>query len=171
MQIAVTGSSKLAGAIIKEFEATPIRIEQDVDKNKFDVFINCAHVGFQQTVLLEDWFHAWSHDYSKLIINISSRAGLPNLSKGYMYAAQKASLEHMADNLMYNCAEKNCRMTTLCLGMLEETDSSLSYAEVCDMLFYLMSVPEHLEIPKVYLQHADNYLEVQQEKARRYGQT
>ena len=103
MRIAVTGSTKLAGAIVQQLSATSIRIEEDVDKSEFDVFINCAHVGFEQTRLLQEWFNAWSDDNTKLIINISSRAGLPNLSKGYTYGAQKAALDHMTDNLTYNC--------------------------------------------------------------------
>lgn len=171
MQIAVTGSSKLAGAIVDKFSATSIRVEQSVDKSNFDVFINCAHVGFEQTVLLHDWFSAWHNDKNKLIINISSRAGLSNISKGYMYAAQKASLDHLSDNLVYNCEDKLCRITTLCLGMLEETNSSLNYNEVCDMLDYIIHMPTHIEIPKLYLQHADNYIKIQREKAERYART
>lgn len=169
MQIAVTGGSKLAGAIVERFNATSIRVEQPVDKTQYDIFVNCAHVGFEQTRLLEDWFWAWHDDKNKLIINISSRAGLPNLSKGYMYAAQKASLDHMTDNLIYNCENKQCRITTVGLGMLEETSSSLTYDEVCDMLDYILQLPTHIEIPRLYLQHADNYIQIQKEKANRYA--
>lgn len=170
MKIAVTGSSKLAGAIVDRFSATSIRVEDSVDKTQFDVFINCAHVGFEQTMLLEDWFWAW-HDTDKLIINISSRAGLPNLSKGYLYAAQKASLDHLSDNLTYNCKHKKCRITTLGLGMIEENYSSLTYKEICDTIEYVVGLPGHIEIPRMYIQHKDNYLTVQEEKAKRYGQT
>lgn len=166
MRIAVTGSSKLAGAIVKRLKATSIRIEQDVNESEFDVFINCAHVDFEQTRLLDKWFKKWASNRSKLIINISSRAGLPNLSKGYMYAAQKAALDHMTDNIMYNCDYKKCRITTIGLGMLEESFSSISYEEVCDTLEYVINLPHHIEIPRLYLQHADNYVEVQREKAR-----
>ena len=37
--IAVTGSTKLAGSIVDRFKATSIRVEQEVDKSKFDIFI------------------------------------------------------------------------------------------------------------------------------------
>lgn len=168
MKIAVTGSSKLAGAIVKQLSATPIRIEQEVDKSQYDVFINCAHKDFEQTRLLEEWFSTWHNDKSKLIINISSRAGLPNLSKGYMYGAQKAALDHLSDNLIYNCEDKQCRITTIGLGMLEETDSSLTYTEVCDTLQYILNIPKHIEIPRMYIQHTDNYVTIQKEKAKRY---
>jgi NAD(P)-dependent dehydrogenase (short-subunit alcohol dehydrogenase family) len=168
--IAVTGSTKLAGSIVDRFKATSIRVEQEVDKSKFDIFINCAHVGFEQTRLLEEWFKEWSADKTKLIINISSRAGLPNLTKGHMYGAQKAALDHMADNITYNCDYKQCRITTIGLGMLVEDYSSVTYSEVCDTLEYVIGLPPHIEIPRLYLQHADNYTQVQKEKAKRYGQ-
>ena len=35
MRIAVTGSSKLAGSIVEAFNATSIRIEQDINYNDF----------------------------------------------------------------------------------------------------------------------------------------
>ena len=169
MRIAVTGSTKLAGAIVDRLGATSIRIEQDVNESEFDVFINCAHVGFEQTRLLEKWFQKWSHNSSKLIINISSRAGLPNLSKGYMYGAQKAALDHMTDNLMYNCDYKKCRITTIGLGMLQEDFSSITYDEVCDTLSYIINLPSHIEVPRMYLQHSDNYIQIQKEKAERHS--
>ena len=160
MRIAVTGSSKLAGFIIDKYKADSIRVEQVVDKNNYDVFINNAHVGFEQTNLLYEWFDYWKDDSSKLIINVSSRAGLPNLSVGYLYAAQKAALDHLSDNLIYN-SYKKCRITTLNLGMLEDTLSSVKYEEVGVLLDFILSLPKHLEIPRVFLQHSDNYKVVQ----------
>lgn len=167
MRIAVTGSSKLAGAIVERFKADPVRVEQPLDYQDYDVFINNAHVGFCQTELLEKWFTAWKDDSSKLIINISSRAALPNLSKGYLYAAQKASLDHLADNLTYN-SEKQCRITTINLGMIEDVLPSLKYEEVCDLLQYVINSPKHLEIPRIFFQHACNYKHIQKEKEDRY---
>ncbi len=167
MRIAVTGSSKLAGAIAKKFKADTLRVEQQVNFADYDVFINNAHVNFCQTDLLYRWFGVWKNDPGKLIVNISSRAGLPNLSKGYLYAAQKASLDHLTDNLVYN-SDKKCRITTLCLGMLEDELPSLRYNEVCDLLQYIIYMPSHLEIPKIYFQHSYNYKQVQKEKENRY---
>lgn len=167
MRIAVTGSSKLAGFIANRFKADTIRVEQPVDFYKYDVFINNTHIDFCQTDLLYKWFMAWKDNPDKLIVNISSRAGLPNLSKGYLYAAQKAALDHLTDNLVYN-SDKKCRITTVCLGMLEDNLPSLKYSEVGDLLQYIMYMPSHLEIPKVYLQHSYNYKQVQKEKESRY---
>ena len=167
MRIAVTGSSKLAGAIVDTFNADSIRIEDDVDKSQYDVFINNAHVGFSQTNLLYQWFEAWRNDSSKLIINISSRAGLPNLSKGYLYAAQKAALDHLADNLTYN-SDKMCKITTINLGMLEDDLPSLSYKDVCRTIQDVLQLSSHIEIPRIVLQHAHNYQDIQEQKKVRY---
>lgn len=167
MRIAVTGSSKLAGSIIKRFEADSIRVEDVIDKSKYDVFINNAHVDFKQCDLLSEWFNEWRYDDTKLIINISSRAGLSNLSKGYLYAAQKSALDHLADNLVYN-SNKLCRITTINLGMLEDTLPSLKYDEVCDLISTIIMLPKHLEIPRVFFQHSSNYEGVQRLKSYRF---
>lgn len=163
MDIAITGSSKLAGSIINTFGADSYRVEDDIDKSRYDVFINNAHVEFEQTRLLHEWFQSWRYDASKLIINISSRAGLPNLSKGYMYGAQKAALDHLADNLTYN-SDKACRITTINLGMIEDELPSLRYKDVCDLIGYILSTPKHLEMPRIFLQHSINYRYIQDKK-------
>lgn len=167
MKIAITGSSNLAGEIIKSFGADSYRVEDKIDKTKYDVFINNAHVGFQQCFLLEEWFYAWIDDPTKLIINISSRAGLPNLSKGYVYAAQKAALDHLTDNLVYN-SDKKCRITTINLGMLEDDLPSITYKEVCNLIDYILKMPMHLEVPRIFLQNSTNYKKVQHLKSFRY---
>lgn len=160
MRIAITGNSKLAAAIKNRFNAVSFRVEEQIDKSLYDVFINNAHVGFKQCDLLYDWFKEWRYDRSKIIINISSRAGLPNLSKGFLYAAQKAALDHLSDNLTYN-SDKLCRITTINLGMLEDSLPSVSYKETCDLIEYIIKLPEHLEIPRVFLQNSHNYKEIQ----------
>lgn len=167
MKIAITGSSKLAGAIADKFDAECIRLEQNVDHSKYDIFINCAHQDFEQTKLLMKWFESWRNDSSKIIVNISSRAAEPNISKGHMYAAQKASMEHLANNLMFN-SDKQCRIVTLSLGLLEhEYDlPSVKYTEVCDVLEYIFGLPEHLEISRIMLQNSANYRSLQEEKQK-----
>lgn len=160
MRIAVTGNSKLAATIKDRFNAISFRIEEQIDKSDYDVFINNAHVEFKQCDLLYDWYKEWRYDKSKLIINISSRAGLPNLSKGFLYASQKAALDHLSDNLTYN-SDKLCRITTINLGMLEDSLPSVSYKETCDLIEYILKLPKHLEIPRVFLQNSHNYKEIQ----------
>lgn len=167
MRIIVTGGSKLAGHLIDRFKADSMRVEDKVNKMDYDIFINNAHVDFKQCDLLHEWFQEWKDSDTKHIINISSRAGLPNLSKGYLYGAQKAALDHLADNLTFN-SNKRCKVTTIGLGMLEDELPSLKYKEVGDLMDYIIHLPKHLEINKVLLQHVHNYQEIQTLKAKRY---
>ena len=117
MKILITGRSVLASLLHERLiSTTSCRIEDilrgEVVLDEYDVFINYAHVGFKQVELLEYVFNEWKNDTSKLIINISSRAAQPNISSGYMYAAQKAALNHYAANLTYNCIGKQCITST-----------------------------------------------------------
>ena len=160
MRIAITGSSRLAAEFTN---ADYYRIDDDIDFDQYDVFINHAHREFDQVYLLEKVVKKWFDDPTKLIINISSRASQPNISKGFMYASQKAALDHYADNLTYNSSKK-CRITTLNLGLLASDLPSCTFSEVYDMICYIMNLPQHLEIQRLYMQHSENYQSVQQRK-------
>lgn len=175
MKVAITGSTGLAGNIKKVIEATPycgeshsvhaFRTNSHIDFKQYDVFINCANVGFDQIQLLEDCFRFFKDHKKKTIVNISSRAHQPNISKGYMYAAQKAALTHYANNLVYNNAQKQCRIMTIHLGLLNHpTLPSLEYNEVSSFILRHLTWDSHLEIPEVTLQHSYNYTELQKAK-------
>ena len=175
MKVAITGSTGLAGNIKKVIEATPycgeshtvdsFRTNDHIDFKQYDVFINCANIGFDQIQLLEDCFKFFKHDKNKTIVNISSRAHQPNISKGYMYAAQKAALTHYANNLIYNNAEKQCRIMTVHLGLLNhDTLPSLDYNEVSGFILRQLTWDSHFEISDVTLQHSANYMDVQAQK-------
>ena len=141
------------------------RTNDHIDFKQYDVFINCANVGFDQVKLLEDCFKVFKSDPEKTIVNISSRAHQPNVSKGYMYASQKAALTHYANNLIYNNAEKQCRIMTVHLGLLNhDTLPSLDYNEVSGFILRHLTWDSHFEIADVTLQHSANYLGVQQQK-------
>jgi|TARA_B110000238_G_C16135809_1_gene443597 short-subunit dehydrogenase len=173
MRVAITGASGLAAAIAGALQDCPIRhvrIEDIMDCEwvweENDVFINCAHLGFDQTKLLLQAYEAWKKDSNKYIINISSRAAEPNISQGYMYASQKASLNHLSNNLTYN-SDKCCRITTINLGLLENVDvPSVTHQEVADIVKYLVRMAEYtdLEVPEMTLQHKTNYKDVQSDK-------
>lgn len=174
-RVAITGSTGLAAEITDvltrdaaagepgRFAVTNVRLEDDIDPGDYDIFVNQAHKDFSQVELLFRFFEAWRSDAGKYIINVSSRAAQPNVSKGYMYSAQKAALNQLAANLAYN-SDKRCRITTLNLGLLEHALPSLSFREVADTVKNLMLLPEHIEIADLTLQHAANYCEVQSRK-------
>lgn len=178
IKVAITGKSGLGGKIadflkiyshfeIVQFSSEDFSIEYAdavVDKIKdCDIFINLAHLRFKQTELLMGVFEHWKHNPNKLIINFSSRAKYANISKGYMYAAQKASLNHLANNLTFN-SDKQCRMCTLNLGLLEHELDSLDHNWVVQFIMYLIDLPPWIEMPEVTIQHSANYQEVQSAK-------
>ena len=144
MKALITGKTKLAGAIISEFHEEQImdeviefescRVGENIPWKHYDIFINNACVGFSQADLLNDVFHEWRDDPNKLIINISSRAAKPNLSQGYLYSSQKAALNHLADNLVYN-SDRRCGIVTLNLGLIEHDEvPSLTYEQITNTI-------------------------------------
>ena len=189
MRVAITGSSGLAKCIGDVIASTPtlgtinivahVRVEdvlpgfynknvstsfEEFDWSQYDAFINCAPQGFAQCDLLMAGYLAWKDDNSKTIINISSRASQPNISKGYMYAAQKAALNHLSNNLNYN-SEKQCRISTLNLGLLNHVDlPSISHNEVSSWIYRHLTGSKHIDIPEMTFQHSANYQDVQHSK-------
>ena len=186
MRIAITGSSGLAKNIKDTLEATPYqgdtikvttpRIDDitmndtdwfgfDYDNpNHVDVLINFAHRDFDQTRILEIAHRAWKEDKTKYIINFSSRAAQPNISKGHMYAAEKASLNHLSNNLTYN-SDRKYKLTTINLGLLNHDDlPSLQWQDVSGLIYKLITSFPEIEIPELTIQAHANYRDVQSDK-------
>ena len=182
MRVAITGTSGLADIIKRTLEATPyrgqtievtpIRVE-DITSNKencwiynghrpCDVLINLAHQ--DQAKILGITHRAWESEKTKYIINISSRAAKPNISKGYEYASEKAQLNHLADNLSYN-SKKRYKMTTINLGLLnDENLPSVKHQDVAGLIFKLITSYPEYEITDVTLQAHANYQSIQSDK-------
>ena len=185
MRVAITGTSGLAKNIKDTLEATPYqgdtievctpRIDDIImndpwfgfdyeNPNHVDVFINFAHRDFDQSKILLKAHRAWKDDSTKYIINFSSRASQSNISKGYKYAAEKASLNHLSNNLTYN-SDKKYKLTTLNLGLLNNEDiPSLQWSSVSGLVYYLITSYPDIEIPELTIQAFANYQEVQSDK-------
>jgi len=182
MRIAITGSSGLAKIIKDTLEATPhlgntFRVDpircEDITMNgrncwvfggyePADVLINLAHE--DQAKILSIAHEAWEGEKTKYIINISSRASQPNISKGYMYASEKAQLNHLANNQQYN-SNKRYKMTTLNLGLLnDESLPSVKHQDVAGLIYKLITSYPDYEIADVTLQAHANYQSVQSDK-------
>ena len=182
MRIAITGSSGLAKIIKDTLEATPhigntFRVDpircEDITMNgricwvfggyePADVLINLAHE--DQAKILSIAHEAWEGEKTKYIINISSRASQPNISKGYMYASEKAQLNHLANNLQYN-SKKRYKMTTINLGLLnDENLPSVKHQDVAGLIYKLITSYPDYEIADVTLQAHANYQSVQSDK-------
>jgi len=128
------------------------------------MFINQAHVNWWQPELLIKFYSHWINDDKKHIINISSRAQYPNISKGYIYAAQKAALNHVSNNLVFN-SNKKCKITTLNLGLIAKENhyldvGKIEYQDVSDFIIFMLERPE-LEFSEVTIQHKQNYIHAQ----------
>ena len=182
MRIAITGSSGLAKIIKDTLEATPFRGQtidvtsircEDITMNgencwiynghrPCDVLINLAHQ--DQAKILGITHRAWQGEKTKYIINISSRASQPNISKGYEYASEKAQLNHLANNLTYN-SDKRYKMTTLNLGLLnDESLPSVKHQDVAGLIYKLITSYPDYEIADVTLQAHANYQNIQSDK-------
>ena len=182
MRIAITGSSGLAKTIKDTLEATPhigntFRVDpircEDITMNgkncwifsgyqPCDVLINLAHQ--DQSEILSIAHEAWEGEKTKYIINISSRASQPNISKGYKYASEKAQLNHLANNYQYN-SKKRYKMTTINLGLLnDENLPSVKHQDVAGLIYKLITSYPDYEIADVTLQAHANYQSVQSDK-------
>jgi hypothetical protein len=182
MRVAITGSSGLAKIIKDTLEATPFRGQtidvtsircEDITMNgencwiynghrPCDVLINLAHQ--DQAKILGITHRAWQGEKTKYIINISSRASQPNISKGYEYASEKAQLNHLANNLTYN-SDKRYKMTTLNLGLLnDESLPSVKHQDVAGLIHKLITSYPDYEIADITLQAHANYQSVQSDK-------
>lgn len=176
--IAFTGTSGLC-AYFSGYRTDFLRIAdvmrlKDYDEYPWEVFINHGHRDYDQSEVLYKMATAWADEPDKIIINISSRAAFPNLTQDHMYGAQKASLDHLANNLTYNSTVK-CRITTLNLGMIigySDTDDGFdkngipgcTWEDVGDMIQTIMELPSHIEIPQMTMQHRHPYKLVQEMK-------
>jgi len=142
------------------------KIVEEIKDPAYRVFINNAHEPFCQTELLGAVFSAWHNDPNKIIVNINSRAKYPNLSKGLMYSASKASLSHLSDSLKFTTPKK-CRILDVNLGLLESDLPSLKYTEVTELLIMLinrMTNMKNMEIGSIDLYHYESYVKVQKQK-------
>ena len=182
MRVAITGSSGLAKIIADTLEATPFRGNtikvdpircEDITSNgtqcwvfsgyrPADVLINLAHQ--DQSKILSIAHEAWESEKTKFIINISSRASQPNISKGYVYASEKAQLNHLANNYHYN-SSKRYKMTTINLGLLnDESLPSVKHQDVAGLIYKLITSYPDYEVADITLQAHANYQSVQSDK-------
>lgn len=169
MKIAITGHSKgLGRALFDKFpnalglstaqcDINNVSLLVDLVKDS-DVFINNAYSGFKQTEILNELFELWKYE-SKTIVNIVSRSKYPNISKGYLYSASKASLSHLSNSLRF-ISDKKCRIIDINPGLLQSDLPSLSYKETADIVEYAIRLPFHIEIGELSVWNTTPYLAV-----------
>jgi len=166
MNVLITGNSILSEGLSALAEVTTCRISDitnyDICLDDYDVFINYGHQRFDQLYALQAVAWEWWQDSSKIIVNISSRAAQPNISKGHMYAAQKAAMNHYTNNLLYN-SDIQCRLTTLNLGLMEHDSlPSVPWSHIVDVVLDIINNP--YAVTELSIQHPTNYSSVQADK-------
>lgn len=166
MKIAITGHSKgLGKALFEKFpNALGLSTAQCDIQNvnslielikDSDVFINNAYSGFKQTEILNELFNLWKYE-NKTIVNIVSRSKYPNISKGYLYSASKASLSHLSNSLRF-ISDKKCRIIDINPGLLQSDLPSLSYSETADIIEYVIKLPFHIEVGELSIWNTTPY--------------
>jgi hypothetical protein len=118
LTVAVTGHTRGIGAGLYQHLSPDVKgfsrsngydINSSTDRARIvleskdcDIFINNAHNGFGQTLLLIDLFQEWKH-LDKTIINIGSRVAerkIPEERHHLLnYQAEKLALKHMSQSL------------------------------------------------------------------------
>ena len=142
------------------------KLVEELKDPTYRIFINNAHETFCQTEVLAAVYNIWANDPSKIIVNINSRAKYPNLSKGFMYSASKASLSHLSDSLKFTTPKK-CKIMDVNLGLLESDLPSLTYRDAAVTIVWLiknMANKRHLEIGSIDLYNNESYVKVQKQK-------
>ena len=174
LTISLTGWSKGIGkeldlSLSKQHNIYKVKNRlEDVDKiiqeiRLSDIFINNAAIEFKQVELFIKLFNEWKYDEDKMIINIGSRAGEPNLCKDLLYGSSKSALWHAHSNALYN-TDKKCRLSYISLGLVNSEIESLDYAEVVENTMYILSRPKHIEITAMHIQHREAYINTQAKK-------
>ncbi len=152
MKIAITNSNRgLGKELSTRFDNVTEGFSDDCD-----VFINNRQNSFNQTKLLMEAFEKWRYT-DKTIVNIGSRSKYPklllggyinNISKGYLYSASKAALNHLSNSLRL-ISDKKCRIIDINPGLLESDLPSLSYKEIVDIVVWCIEQPKHIEIGEI----------------------
>lgn len=169
MKIAITGHTKGLGKELSSRYDSVLGVSRDslsiksvhevVEKcSGCDVFVNNAYEDFDQTKLLYGIYEEWKNT-NKTIVNIVSRSKYPNISKGFLYSASKASLSHLSNSLRL-LSDKKCRIIDINPGLLSSNLPSLSYKEIVDIIVWCINQPNHIEIGEISVWHNTPYKKV-----------
>ena len=102
-----------------------------------NVFINNAHGGFAQAEMLKDVFDAWQYT-DKHIINIGvDKVDVRTWELVHeTYSVEKLASHAMCDQLQ--SLERKCKITNLCLGVVENWDGNLTYKNIINAIEYIV---------------------------------
>ena len=116
-----------------------------------DVFINNAHEGFGQVLMLTELFDAWRME-EKLIINIGVDS-VPYTNWQVVhkqYPVEKMAL-HAQCEMLHNDNERKCKITNLALGYVDtefnkdHVGPKLSYDEILNTVEWIVEQPAEIK--------------------------
>ena len=122
---------------------------KDINKNDFDVFINCSHYEFNQTELLYRLFEA-NKDRECHIISIGSVSSDGDRKSINKYAIEKAALEKACQQL--SLVSDKCKVSLIKPGrintkMVKHIDSKkMEPEEVAKAVVWVATQPKHINI-------------------------
>ena len=112
-------------------------ITQQLSHDRIDVFINNAHGGFAQAEMLKDVFDVWRYT-DKHIINIGvDKVDVRTWELVHeTYSVEKLASHAMCDQLQ--SLERKCKITNLCLGVVENWNGNLTYKNIINAIEYIV---------------------------------
>lgn len=149
MKVAVTGhTSGIGKACFEHFDSigfsrttgfninNPTHIINNLQDS--NVFINCAHGGFGQAVMLKAIFDEW-RTQEKHIINI----GVTKVNvRCWELVHESYSVEKLAAHAMVDqcqSLDRDCKITNLCLGVVENYNGSITYQHIIETITYILN--------------------------------
>jgi hypothetical protein len=149
MKVAVTGhTSGIGKACFEYFDSIGFSRSNGYDINnplpiveackQADVFLNIAHGGFGQSIMLRSIFKEWQNE-PKHIFNI----GVDKVSlKSYelvheTYAVEKLAVHAMCEELQ--ALPRKCKLTNVCLGYVENYGGDISFEHIIETIEYIHS--------------------------------
>ena len=112
------------------------RIIKESEDSK--VFINNAHGGFGQALLLREVFSAWKDRPGQIVnIGVAKSGPLAWELVHETYSVEKLSSHAMCEQLQ--ALPRSCKLTNLCLGTVENYSGLLSYKNVIDALDFVIA--------------------------------
>ena len=149
MKVAVTGhTSGIGKACFEYFNSIGFSRSNGFNNNKptdiinsledSNVFINCAHGGFGQAIMMKAIFDRWRNE-EKHIINI----GVTKVDvRCWELVHESYSVEKLAAHAMVDQCQslkRNCRITNLCLGVVENYNGPITYDQIIETIIYVLN--------------------------------
>ena len=159
MKVAITGhTSGIGEACFNYFDSIGFSRSNGFNNNKptdilnnlkdSTVFINCAHGGFGQAKMMKAIFDKWRNE-QKHIINI----GVTKVSvRCWELVHESYSVEKLAAHAMVDqcqSLERKCRISNLCLGVVENYNGAITYNQIINTIIYI--IDKEYEIKEIVL--------------------